>query len=54
MGGIHTARVTAGEGLEAIHELATAAAVRVGADARGNHDPVRVHDPFDDRIDEEI
>lgn len=46
--------MSTGEGLETIHELATAAAVRVGADARGDHDPVRVHDSFDDRIDEEI
>lgn len=48
--------MTAGKGLEAVHELTTAAAVRVGADARTDHGPIRVwaHDIGDDGVEDEF
>ena len=48
-----TAGVSAGEGLEAIHELAATAPVAGRTDTRGDHDPVRIvwEDLGNDRID---
>jgi hypothetical protein len=40
------------EGLEAVHEFAASAAVRVRADVRGDEDPVCVHDVADYWVDQ--
>lgn len=51
---VRTARVTAGEGLEAVHELTTAGAIRVPADTGTDHDPVCSLDVGDNGVEDVV